>query len=89
MIHVQRERIEPGEITEHRGVMLCAVSRNKRISCSNCECKGQDFMLSDRRCSGFCYRWENGDALVFKRVTHLADVNEIVETNFAGEAIIV
>lgn len=68
--------IEAGDLVSHGKRLWVAVEYVKTIPCFS-----QCGMFVDGACNGYCYRWDNGDDVVF----HLAslsveDADEIVET---------
>ena len=81
----QQQSILPGQVTVFRGVLYKAVKKQPNAPCvAQCDCRMPDF-TDAYGCSGFCYRWANGDDLVFRSVRE-ADltINDcvLVETKF-------
>ena len=80
--HYTQQSIIPGQITEHHGAYFKAEQKIKKVPCvCQCDCR----LPFSNGCSGFCYRWDNGDGLVFKQVheNELGPDCEIIETEFA------
>lgn len=78
------ERIEEGEITQLRGVYYKAQKRNFSKSCLK-QCDAKDMWSNSKFCNGFCYRWENGQSVVFKLIDPPSDDCTITLTPFAAE----
>lgn len=82
----EQQNIIPGQVTIHRGVLLRAVQKIPHTPCIvQCECHMPDFTEA-HGCSGFCFRWDNGERIVFKKVeeSELSELDcVLVETKFA------
>lgn len=80
-----QDNIIPGQTTKFRGLLYRAEKKAPRIPCRmQCDCRLPDYTENNFNCSGFCYRWANGDNIVFRRIDELP-LGEcvIVETKFA------
>ena len=81
----QQQNILPGQITVFRGVLYKAVKKQPNVPCvAQCDCRMPDWAGNSFGCSGLCYRWDNGDRIVFL----YAEEDEItdgiaVETKYA------
>lgn len=75
--------IEPGELTERRGAIYVATRRNRQRPCiEQCDLRG---ISNHAYCDGYCWRWTNGDDIVFRyqkpvAVLTVADTTEVVQT---------
>lgn len=75
--------IEPGELTERRGAIYVATRRNRQRPCiEQCNLRG---IANHAYCDGYCWRWANGDDIVFRYVKPVAvlapgDKTEVVQT---------
>lgn len=81
----QQQSIIPGQVTKFRDEFFRAELKAHHVPCfAQCDCRMPDF-TDAYGCSGFCYRWANGDDLVFRSVRE-ADltINDcvLVETKF-------
>lgn len=80
---ITRTRIEPGELTERRGAIYVATRRNRQRPCiEQCDLRG---IALHAQCDGYCWRWANGDDIVFRyhkpvAVLSVADNTEVVQT---------
>jgi hypothetical protein len=78
-----QKNILPGQVTEFRGEYFEAQKRSKLIPCrAQCDCRLPIYAQNKAACSGFCYRWNNGDEIVFKKVEKVADDDCLIETEF-------
>lgn len=71
-------RIEPGELTATRDKVYLAATLIHGKPCSE-----QCAMFAGGRCSGYCYRWDNGDDVVFRFLlpdTLIGKDTEVVQT---------
>ena len=83
-VFTQQQNIIPGQITEFRGVFYRAEQRLRKSPCIiQCDCRMPDWANESCGCSGFCYRWANGDNIVFRQVDNPPDDANVVETRFA------
>lgn len=80
---ITRTTIEPGELTERRGAIYMAARRNRQRPCiEQCDLRG---IALHNHCDGYCWRWDNGDDIVFRyhkpvAVLAVADKTEVVQT---------
>lgn len=86
---ITRTTIEPGELTERRGAIYVATRRNRQRPClEQCDLRG---ISNHAYCDGYCWRWANGDDIVFRyhkpvAVLSVADKTEVVQTpSWLGE----
>ena len=86
---ITRTTIEPGELTERRGAIYMAARRNRQRPCvDQCDLRG---IALHNHCDGYCWRWDNGDDIVFRYVKPVAvlavdDKTEVVQTpSWLGE----
>lgn len=77
------ESIEVGEITQLRGVFYKAQKRNFSNPCLK-QCDAKDMWSNSKFCNGFCYRWENGQSVVFKLIDPPSEDCTITLTPFAA-----
>lgn len=78
--YVQAELILPMEYTEIKGNLFIAVKKDTLSSCvDQCHAKG---FFGNKICSGYCYRWKNGDDIVFKRAAEPTTDYKVVETAY-------
>lgn len=72
----------PGQITTLRGDYYRAEALSKLKPCTEqCDCK-----MRGGQCTGFCFRWANGEAVVFK-ATYPKEGQDItvVETQYMAD----
>lgn len=80
---ITKTRIEPGELTERRCAIYVATRRNRQRPCiEQCDLRG---ISNHAHCDGYCWRWANGDDIVFRyhkpvAVLAVADKTEVVQT---------
>lgn len=80
---ITKTSIEPGELTERRGAIYVATRRNRQRPCiEQCDLRG---IADHAHCDGYCWRWANGDDIVFRyhkpvAVLTVADKTEVVQT---------
>ncbi len=69
-----------------RDVLYRAENKAPHLPCvAQCDCHMPEWTDSSYGCSGFCYRWANGDDIVFKRVNAFVSHDlTIIETPFAA-----
>lgn len=79
--YVQQEAIQPGQLTEIRGILMKARVMTPGVLCSS-QCRCYDAFT--KRCSGFCYRWDNYKDIVFVYADEPQGDYEVVETPFAA-----
>ena len=84
MQHNTQKNILPGQITQFRGEYYEAQKRMTSVPCrAQCDCRLPEYCDNKLNCSGFCYRWNNGDEIVFKKLDEVpSDECVIVETEF-------
>lgn len=63
MFTIKKKRIEPGDLVEYRGRIYMAVSWDKTMPCAT-----QCHLFNDYRCTGYCYRWEGDEDVVFRDI---------------------
>lgn len=90
---ITKTSIEPGELTERRGAIYVATRRKRQRPCiEQCDLRG---ISLHAHCDGYCWRWANGDDIVFRyhkpvavlsvadnteEVLSVADNTEVVQT---------
>lgn len=90
MNHAYRiqNNIIPGQITKFRDDFFVAEKKHPNMPCvAQCECRMPKFTERSFGCSGFCYRWGNGDTLVFKRINeaNIPEESPIIETEYGRD----
>ncbi len=63
MIVVKKKNIEPGDLVAYRDRIYMAVSWDKSMPCAS-----QCHLFKESRCTGYCYRWANGEEVVFRDI---------------------
>ena len=86
MNFITSQAIIPGQLTMFRDVLYRAENKAPHLPCvAQCDCHMPEWADSSYGCSGFCYRWANGDDIVFKRVNAFVSHDlTIIETPFAA-----
>ena len=72
--------IEAGDLVELQGTVYLAATWDATRPCAS-QCSM--YSHAKERCTGYCYRWDNGDAVVFRKLlptTLLAPDTEVVRT---------
>lgn len=86
--HIIQYNIIPGQITQFRDVFFMAEKKHPSLLCvAQCDCRMPSFAEQSFGCSGFCYRWGNGDSVVFKRIdeSEIPENADIIETEFGRD----
>lgn len=86
MNFITQQAIIPGQLTMFRDVLYRAENKAHHLPCvAQCDCHMPEWADSSNGCSGFCYRWANGDEIVFRRVNaSISHDLSIIETPFAA-----
>lgn len=81
----QQQSIIPGQVTKFRDEFFRAELKAPHVPCfAQCDCRMPDF-TDAYGCSGFCYRWANGDDLVFRSVREADLFHKDVPFEFVDE----
>lgn len=78
--HIQKSTLEDGDIVHLQGELYQVGMRRYRMHCS-IQCCMYD---KDRnRCTGFCYRWNNSNEVIFRPYKHddASDI-KVTETHY-------
>lgn len=78
--YVQADVILPMEYTEIKGNLFIAIKQDGLSPCTDqCHAKG---FFGNKICTGYCFRWKNGDDIVFKRANEPTTDYVVVETAY-------
>ena len=77
--YVQSNTIMPGQLTEINGELFMTIKCEKPDGCKQCQAYSKHSLTA---CSGYCYRWANGNEVCFVRAKEPEGDYDCIETGY-------